>query len=219
MDLLKPGGVVLFQGDSVTHAERHAASVVESNDHNALGWGYAKMCAAALLAREPALGLKIHNRGISGDCVFDLDKRWQMDCLDLKPNVLSILIGINDWGRHHLAGWRGLSTDAYDASYRALLQRTREARSDIRLILCEPFHVYPPWMRPEHDQDMRERQKRVRAIADDFGAIFVPFGRAFAEAFESAPPSYWTFDGTHPNLAGFGLMTRTWLTAVLGEGF
>ncbi len=217
MQLFRAGDVLLFQGDSITHAERNEAVQSVPNDHHALGWGYAKMCAAALLARGSHPGLKIYNRGVSGDCVFDLDKRWRQDCLDLEPNVLSILIGANDWGRYFLEGWIGQSLEDYGRSYRALLVRTRAALPNVRLILGEPFHIHPPWMKPEHDHDMRERQALVRTIAAEFEAVFVPFGRALVRAFEQAPPATWTFDGLHPNLAGFGLMTRTWLRAVLGD--
>ena len=93
---IKPGDTILFQGDSITDAGRKRDDSAANSDV-AMGRGYAWLAAAQLLIEKPDAGLKIFNRGISGNKVYQLAERWQADCLDLKPNVLSILIGVNDF--------------------------------------------------------------------------------------------------------------------------
>ena len=93
---LKPGITLLFQGDSITDAGRSREDADKPNSQPALGNGYAWLAASQLLVDRPNDGIKIFNRGISGNKVPNLDERWQADCIDLKPNVLSILIGVND---------------------------------------------------------------------------------------------------------------------------
>ncbi len=91
-----------------------------------------------MLVDSPAAGLKIFNRGVSGNKVYQLAERWQADCLDLKPNVLSILIGVNDYWHKHKHNYDG-TLEKYEGDYRALIKRTKDALPEVRLILCEPF--------------------------------------------------------------------------------
>ena len=96
---LKEGDVVLFQGDSITDARRDRRTEAQANHPGGLGNGYPVLIAGGLLQAHAKLGLKVFNRGISGHKVPDLQKRWQKDTLDLKPAVLSILVGgsLSDW--------------------------------------------------------------------------------------------------------------------------
>src|SRR4030043_1969549 len=94
--IIQKDSTILFQGDSITDAGRDRKSEGNANNSNALGKGYVYSIATQLLAESPGDGLKIYNRGISGNKVFQLADRWDKDCLDLKPDVLSILIGVND---------------------------------------------------------------------------------------------------------------------------
>ncbi len=206
------GGVVLFQGDSITDAGRDRKQA-GANDVRALGRGYPMLIAARLLAEHPTAQLKIYNRGISGNKVPDLDKRWQADCLDIKPNVLSILIGVNDiW--HKLNGrYEGTPAD-YRSGLLDLLGRTREALPDTRIVICEPFvlrcgAVNDKWF-PEFD----ERRAACKEVAESMKCVWVPFQTMFDEAIsEQSPPAYWAGDGVHPTLAGHALMAKTWLQA------
>ena len=211
--LIGKDNVVLFQGDSITDAGRDRKKQDSVNNAAMLGRGYAFLAACSLLEAHPGDNLKIYNRGISGNKVYQLAERWQADCLDLKPNVLSILIGVNDiW--HKLNGHYDGTPETYEKDYDALLARTRENLPGIKLVICEPFvlrcgAVNDKWF-PEFDA-FRAGAKRLAA---KHGAVFVPFQKIFDEATKQAPPQYWAADGVHPTLAGAALMAQTWLKIV-----
>ncbi len=219
-NLVAKGDVILFQGDSITDAgrSRDQAKAGTPNNQPGLGNGYAWLAAAELLVDRPGDGLKIFNRGISGHKVFQLADRWQADCLDLKPNVLSILIGVNDiW--HSLdpkLGYKG-TVEIYEHDFHALLERTKKALPKVKLVICEPFvlrcgAVTDKWF-PQFDQ-YRAAAKRV---AESQRATFVPFQTMFDEAIKYAPPEHWAGDGVHPSSAGASLMAYFWLHAVNGK--
>lgn len=211
--------VVLFQGDSITDAgrSRDRGKTDVANNQPGLGNGYAWLAAAQILVDRPADELQFFNRGISGHKVFQLAERWQPDCLDLKPDVLSILIGVNDiW--HSLdpkLGYKG-TVDIYERDFHALVKRTRKALPKVKLVVCEPFvlrcgAVTDKWF-PEFD-NYRAAAKRV---ADTHHATFVPFQAMFDAAVKFAPPEHWAGDGVHPSAAGASLMAHFWLKAVGG---
>ena len=96
------------------------------------------MAASQLLISKSDHKLNIHNRGISGNKVHQLDARWQKDCLDLKPDILSILIGVNDiW--HGLNGRYDGTVKTYGDDYRKLIQKTKKNLPNVKLVICEPF--------------------------------------------------------------------------------
>jgi lysophospholipase L1-like esterase len=209
--VIKPGDVVLFQGDSITDMGRKR-EVSEPNNEAGLGSGYPWFAASQMLVDSPEAGLKIFNRGVSGNKVYQLAERWQADCLDLKPNVLSILIGVNDYWHKHKHNYDG-TLEKYEGDYRALIKRTKDALPEVRLILCEPFTlkvgaVDDTWF-PEFD-GYREAAKRV---AHDVGAVFVPYQTMFDAAVKVAPAATWAADGVHPTPSGAALMAHWWLKA------
>ena len=204
---------VLFQGDSITDAGRDRKRQ-HANDGRSLGRGYPHIVASGLLTEHPAHGFQIHNRGISGNKVPDLQKRWKEDCLDLKPDVLSILIGVNDiW--HKLNGRYDGTVETYDQGYRDLLKQTQDALPETKIVICEPFvlrcgAVTDKWF-PEFDQ----RREVAVEIAEDLKLTLVPFQQMFNKAVtDDVPPSYWAGDGVHPSVAGHGLMAKTWREVV-----
>jgi lysophospholipase L1-like esterase len=209
---LEPGSVVLFQGDSITDAGRDRKQNGPNNGPG-LGRGYPYLLAAALLADHPQAQLKVYSRGISGNKVPDLDARWQEDAVELKPALLSILIGVNDiW--HKLGGRYDGTVADYETGYRALLKRTLEALAGVRIVICEPFvlrcgAVNDGWF-PEFDQ----RRAAAKKVAEEMSLTFVPFQTMFDEAAQKAPPAYWAGDGVHPTLAGHALMAKTWREVV-----
>jgi len=152
---LKKGDTILFQGDSVTDCRRNRKNQHHANNQSALGSGYPLFVAGGLLGEKPDLDLKIHNYGVSGNRVPHLHKRWQSDCLDLKPSIVSILIGVNDiW--HKMNGSYDGTVESYEKGYHDLLKKTREALPDTSLVVCEPFvmrcgAVKNSWF-PEFDQ-------------------------------------------------------------------
>jgi len=210
---VKKGGVILFQGDSITDAGRDRKNEGRANSSRPLGTGYPHHIAAYLLQAYPELDLKVFNRGISGHKVPDLAKRWDKDCIDLKPAVLSILVGVNDiW--HKMNGNYDGTVETYETGFAALLERTKKALPDTKIIVCEPFAlrcgaVKDTWY-PEFDQ----RRAAAKKVAEAAGTIFVPFQTMFDEAIiKGSKPQYWAGDGVHPSVAGHGLMAATWVKA------
>lgn len=208
------GSVILFQGDSITDAGRNKAQDAKPNQQLSLGGGYAWLAASQLLVGRPSDQLIIHNRGISGHKVPQLAARWDKDCLDLKPDVLSILIGVNDiW--HRLNGKYDGTPESYEKEYLALVDRTKQALPNVKLVICEPFvlrcgAVNDNWF-PTFDQYRAAAKK----VAETHGALFVPFQSMFDEACRIAPPEHWAKDGVHPSPFGASLMAHTWLETVL----
>src|ERR1700748_1325389 len=130
---------ILFQGDSITDARRKKDDPA-ANSPAALGTSYPFLATAEMLYRFPGKDLKCYNKGISGNKVYQLADRWQTDCLDLKPTVLSILVGVNDFWHTLTNGYQG-TIKTYRDDYKALLDRTKQTLPDIKLIIGEPYAV------------------------------------------------------------------------------
>ncbi|HEY0246416.1 MAG TPA: SGNH/GDSL hydrolase family protein [Mucilaginibacter sp.] len=207
--------VVLFQGDSITDWGRNHAKTV-ANDTASLGTGYALLASGQLLQQHPDKNLQIFNKGISGNKVFQLIERWDTDTLALKPNVLSIHIGVNDFW-HTLTGGYSGTIDTYISDYHKLLDHTKQALPNVKLVICEPFAVKgvkavdDKWY-PTFDLF----RKAARDIANEYNTAFVPWQTVTDKALELAPPAYWSLDGVHPSLAGEALMAHAWMEAVKG---
>lgn len=212
---LKKDDIILLQGDSITDWHR---SRTENTGHTAaaLGSGYAFLTTADLLEQYPLKTLTVFNRGVSGDKVYQLADRWDADCLNLKPNVLSILIGVNDFWAIKKHGYTG-TIETYRNDYKKLLDRTMKALPDVKLIIGEPFavkdvkEVTDSWY-----PQFNEYREVARETAKMFNATFIPYQNLFDEAIKHAPGSYWTIDGVHPSVAGASLMAQAWLQTVKG---
>jgi len=210
---LQDGDVILFQGDSITDAGRRRDRYY-ANDPGGMGNGYVQHIATQLLGRYPERNYQCYNRGISGNKVYQLAERWEEDCLQLRPDALSILIGVNDFWHTLSSGYAG-TVEVYERDLRALLDRTRVTLPAVRLIFGEPFAVaggtaiderwYPAF------NDYRAAAARV---AKDYEAVFVPYQAIFDKALAKAPVEYWSPDGVHPSLAGSYLMAEAWLAAL-----
>jgi len=209
---LPKGTTILFQGDSITDGGRDKKNQI-ANQQKALGAGYAWMAASHLLIKNPQLNLTIHNRGISGNKVHQLANRWDKDCLDLKPDILSIMIGVNDiW--HGLNGKYEGTVKTYEDDFLSLMERTRKALPKTQFVICEPFvlrcgAVNEKWF-PEFDR----YRAAARKVADQNNATFVPFQSMFDEAVQYAPPKHWAGDGVHPSSHGASLMAHFWTQSV-----
>ena len=205
------GHVMLFQGDSITDAGRNRDSA-DPNSAGALGNGYPLLVTAEVLAARPAGEFRFYNRGISGNKVPDLQARWQTDCLDLKPDVLSILIGVNDFWHTLTHGYTGTVQD-YEQQYTALLDQTKQALPNVQLIVFEPFvlktgAVDDRWF-PEFDR----RRAAAARVAAHARATFVPLQAIFDKKVRSAPAAYWAGDGVHPTPAGHAVIAAEWRRA------
>ncbi|HEX5026293.1 MAG TPA: SGNH/GDSL hydrolase family protein, partial [Agriterribacter sp.] len=156
------------------------------------------------------------NRGISGNKITDLEERWNDDTLALKPDLLSILVGINDVGAL-IKGDTNFTAEQFEEKYRALLQRTKNDLPGVQLVICEPFilpvgKVKDNW--DVYDSEVKKRQDVTRKLAAEFGAIYIPFQEAFNKTLKKAPADYWIWDGIHPMPAGHELMALEWIKQV-----
>ena len=212
---LSKDDVILFQGDSITDWGRDHSKTAPNNT-GTLGSGYVLLTTGHLLLENPDKNLQVYNKGVSGNKVFQLAERWDADCLALKPNVLSIHVGVNDFWHTLTNGYTG-TIDTYIGDYHKLIDRTKQALPNVKLVICEPFatkgvkSVDDKWY-PTFDLF----RKAALDIANEYNAAFVPYQAAFDKALESAPPTYWSLDGVHPSIAGEALMARTWMEAVKG---
>ena len=203
--IFQDGSTILFQGDSITDAGR------ERTDGDSLGCGYANFAASWLAAQYPAKNLRFLNRGIGGNRTVDLRQRWQADALDLKPDWISIMIGINDtWRRYD--GLQSTSEAEYEQHYRAILEQTRDYGA--RIIILEPFVLPIPDDRIDWREDLDPKIAVARRLAREFAAVYVPLDGIFAAAAVQRPMDFWLFDGVHPTHAGHALIAQHWLQAV-----
>ncbi len=210
--LKKEGLVFLFQGDSITDGKRGR----NQDPNHIMGHGYAFAVAGRVGADHPEKKLTFFNRGISGNKITDLENRWDTDTLALKPDVLSILVGVND-AASVVEQHNPVPVGQYAEVYDKLLTRTRAQNPDILLVLCEPFllpvgKVKDNWQ--AWHTDVLERQQVVKKLAAAHNAVFVPFQKMFNQAVSKAPADYWIWDGVHPTVAGHELMAREWLQQV-----
>lgn len=201
--------VVVFQGDSITDCGRS-----RENDSD-FGRGYAMMAASWLCAKYPELNVNFINRGLSGDRVKDLRARWKRDCIDLKPDLVSIMIGINDTWRHYQCN-DITSVENYRDDYRSLLMQIKESLN-ARVVLCEPFMlpVTEEQLRCWRD-DLDPKIRVVRELAREFKTLHVPLDKIFMRAATKRETTFWLSDGVHPTQYGHALIAQAWLRTVAG---
>ena len=206
------GATVLFQGDSITDCGRDRAAA-EPNLARALATGYPLLVAARHLSEHPESGLRFYNRGVSGNTVPDLDARWQNDALDLRPDILSILIGVNDiW--HTLNGTFHGTSEQYETGYAVLLEHTRSALPGVRLVVLEPFVLRTGAVTDAWFPDFDRRRAAAARVAARAGATFIPLHDMFQRLAARTGPEFWAADGVHPTVAGHGAIAREWLDRV-----
>lgn len=202
----------LFQGDSITDGNRGRSK----DPNHIMGHGYAFSIASRIGAAFPEKENQFYNRGISGNTITDLAKRWQTDTIDLKPDILSILVGINDTASV-IQQKNIVTAEQYEELYRSLLTQTHEQLPDCMFVLCEPF-ILPVGKVKEnwslfHD-DLQKRQEAVRRLSNEFKTVFVPLQKIFNDAVKRAAAEYWIWDGVHPTYSGHELITKEWLKQV-----
>ncbi len=207
MNNIQNGDRILFQGDSITDCGRRETA-------DGLGEGYVSVVAGLIPLLQPDLNITILNRGVGGDRSAELLARWEEDCIDLRPTVLSIMVGVNDVWR--IAGeWNGqkyIGPDEYRTNCTALIDQALEGGVR-QLILCSPTTI-------ENATNERmatllaERGQIVRELAAKYRAIYVPTAELQLDLLHRRPDIMWTYDGCHPTMAGHAAMAHCWLKAV-----
>ncbi|KAF1297594.1 GDSL family lipase [Enterococcus sp. JM4C] len=203
---------ILFIGDSITDVGRNR------DDFHDLGQGYPMLIAAALAKGLPNYRIDCLNRGISGNKIVDLQQRWTEDCLQLKPTVVSILIGINDTWHNTDSATFGSREEAvrFEKVYRDLLEQvTKETTA--KIVLMEPFVLPEPKERLTWRKDLDQKIQVVRTLAEEYQATFIPLdGKLNALGISHGFEHYTGDDGVHPTLAGHAEIAESWLQ---GTGF
>ena len=209
LPFLAKGSTVVFIGDSITDGGRQRTG----NDFNhTMGQSYAYLLAATLGNQLAERDLTCLNRGIGGNRISDLQNRWQNDVIALKPDLLSILIGINDTFSGH-----GETTEQFEQIYDTLLRDTLLALPKIKIVLGEPFVLAVGKYRdsyPTARVEVAQRQAAVARLAARYRLPLIHYQAVFDAALQRAPADHWLWDGIHPHYAGHGLMAAEWLKIV-----
>ncbi len=203
---------ILFQGDSITDCGRSREWL------NNVGDGYPVLVKAQLGFECPE-SYDFQNRGISGNRIVDLYARMKSDIINLKPDYMSILIGVNDvW--HELDYQNGVDADKFEKIYSMLIEEIKEVLPDIKIMILEPFCLEGPGtMSTEEKTDkwetfsteVRKRAKKAKLVAEKYHIPFVPLQDKFDAISQNTDNTYWLGDGVHPTAMGHELIKREWL--------
>ncbi len=205
---LKPGATIVFAGDSITDTGRGLPA------YGPFGFGYVNFAANNLLAKYPTHALNIVNIGVSGNTIRHLKPRWKMHCLDHKPDVVSLLIGINDLLRGHMGPERvceAVGPDEYEATYRQLLSEVVEQYAS-QLVLIEPFMFCDNAADPIL-MGLRAYIDVVHRMAEQFDAVLVPLQSQISEAMKQVPAARWSEDMVHPYVWAHAWISQKWFEA------
>jgi lysophospholipase L1-like esterase len=201
--------VLVFDGDSITDGGRQRTGT----DYNhIMGQDYAYILAGRIGYQYPERNLDFINRGVSSSLIGGMASRWQTDVLDLKPNILTILVGIND-------SMANGDDDAskYEAIYNKIIEDTLAALPNIKIILGEPFILPVGKHKDTYASDLAKvklRQAAVERVAAKQHLPLIHFQKAMDDACRKAPPEHWSWDGIHPTYAGHALLAEEWIRAV-----
>ena len=200
---------ILFQGDSITDAIRSR----ELEEY--MGSGYATMVAGELGCKYPG-ECEFVNRGISGNRIVDIYARIKCDIINLKPDVMSLLIGVNDVWHETGDSPNGVDADKFYKVYDMLIDEIKTALPDIKIMILEPFCLLCDGIKDNWNYFSTEIPKRAemaKKIAEKHNLKFVPIQQKLDDACKNAPSTYWLRDGVHPTAPGHNLIKNEWLKA------
>lgn len=210
MPALHRDATVVFQGDSITDGGRWR----EGTDYNhVMGQDYAYIVAAEVGAIYPERNVTFINRGIGGDTIPKMAARWKTDTLDLRPNLLSILIGVNDT----LSSEPRETAEEYEMGYDKLLAETVATLPGVKIVLGEPFLMPVGKYKADYAEklaDLKKRQDAVARLAAKYRLPLVRYQKVMTDACAKALAEHWSWDGVHPTYAGHGLMAKEWMRVV-----
>ena len=208
---LKENDIILFPGASITDGNRGR----NSDLNHVHGHGYQYIIAAELTADNLDKNVEFINRGISGNRIADLYGRWAEDCLNLKPTILSILVGVNDI----IFNWEhksGSDPERYEKIYRYLLDEVKKQNPDTLIVIMEPF--FGEKKEKELNTFFKENiggyAAAAKKIAEEYGAVFVPLQDMIDSYKEKTDIYNILWDGIHPTTCGHELIARRWKECV-----
>lgn len=196
---------ILFQGDSITDAGRD-----RSDCHN-LGEGYPKYAARLIAEQNPEFDFEFIDLAISGNQTKDLVERLQSDFIDIKPDIVSIHIGVNDtW--HRCADRNWLPDEVFEAQYRRVLQEIKD-KTDAKILIIEQF-LLPVPDKAFFRVDLNPKIDVTRRLAREYADYYIPLDGIFAAACVGTDPLHWSADGVHPNENGSQLIAEHYSRAI-----
>jgi len=204
--LFKKNATIVLQGDSITDAGRNTPGA------NGLGRGYAAMCIESLQALYPDYELTLYNRGISGDRVENLVSRWSRDCLDLKPNLVSIFIGINNVWHPYTNPEIRYNIEKFETDYVKIVEQT--VHSGAKLVIIEPFAFHHGSFPEKWREHLWQVNQVTRRIAMRYADAYIPLDGIMHEVSLAAEPVALSADGVHPTYDGHRVIAKHWLQAV-----
>ena len=211
--LIQPNSRRLFIGESITDCGRKRP-IGQGGFDQALGNGYVSLVDAALAAVYPDYAISTINMGINGDTVHDLKYRWTRDVLDLKPDWLSILIGINDVWQQFNQLWQSEGQDAVDSFAQTLDELVGQVRPSVKgLILMTPYFLEPDPLEPMRAM-MDQYGAAVGEVAARHEALLVDSQADFNPVIDKVDPLKLAMDRVHINLAGHMVLARAFLREV-----
>ncbi len=206
---------ILFQGDSITDCGR------AREDDISLGAGYALLVKAHMSYERPGK-YEYYNRGISCNRIVDLYARIKKDIINLAPDYLSILIGVNDAGADLCEKRDGVDAEKFEKIYSMLIEEIQAALPNVKIMIMEPFCLKgsrtdntneDPKRWEIYSGEVRKRAQKARAVAEKYHIPFVELQNVFEQAAEKEGNTYWVRDGVHPTAAGHELIKREWIKA------
>lgn len=207
--------LILFTGDSITDGNRYKKKDQEWDLNHQMGHGYAYIVNGMLGSKYPEKRFAFRNKGVSGNRIIDLYSRNEVDLLPIKPDILSVLVGVND-GPIDKNNYKPTPKEKYERIYRQFLDEVRENFPECKLIIMEPFVCNAGKLKPEYPiwKECVNGYAQVAAkLAKEYGAIFVPLQAEFDRVCKEQEPEYWCWDGVHPTVNGHGLIAREWMKA------
>ena len=198
--MIKNDMVILFLGDSITAAK-----------------GYVDLLEARIMFENPDKNLTVHNKGVSGNRIVDLFARLKEDCHNIKPDIVTILIGINDIWKEYKNN-EGVEAEKFWRMYDMVLGEIAGRAPDAKIVMMEPFALggglpvgdYGAWR-----EELAIRSSVIKNLSEEYSAMYIPLQELFDKACHIAPDTYWLHDGIHPTSAGHGLIADAWAARLL----
>lgn len=211
--------VILFTGDSITDGNRYKDPEMEWDLNHQMGHSYAYIINGILGCKYPEKRYIFKNRGISGNRIADVFSRKEADLFALKPDILSILVGVNNGP---LSQNNGIATskEEFEAIYRLLLEDVKKRLLKCQIVLLEPFVCKSGWVKECYEEwktAVTGYGEVIERLAQEYNAIFIPLQEKFDSLSEEFGAEYWSWDGIHPTENGHGLIAMEWMKAMEGR--